>query len=191
MNRVKEKSTGKYFEFLDDAYIIKLTENPLESAEFPTTVLEEAILQLKSINPNYDWEVEVLPQIRTSVTAHRGFVCIIGTPDAEGMINDPLAPGENAYMVDASCVDVSPEALELLKKLKNDSDVDIICLKRDDGVTVFGWKGQHYAAINNVHKSSTDNDFSLLSIKEGLIVDEGFVKFVNDNWEDVKHLVIS
>ena len=54
--------------------------------------------------------------MRTKVFAYKGWVDIQSDVNAEGLLNKPLDKGQLGFVLNASFVDISPEALELLKK---------------------------------------------------------------------------
>lgn len=68
--------------------------------------------------------------MRTKVFAHKGWVGIESDVNAEGILNRPLDKGQLGFVLDANFVDITPEALELLKQVPGSGDdigeVDII-----------------------------------------------------------------
>jgi hypothetical protein len=80
--------------------------------------------------------------MRTQVFTHKGYIGIMSDVKAEGLINNPSQPGQLGFVVDASFVDIQPEALEILKQIKKgrDSLGDIDVFQAGDKV-VFSWLG--------------------------------------------------
>lgn len=128
--------------------------------------------------------------MRTTVFAHKGLIGIQSAPDAEGMLNKPLDPGQFGFVVDASYVDVSPEALELLKRIPKSDDAlgDIDVFKADDGKVIFGWIGSPMTVVDpaTVVSGSRDYDATLLTANPKVITEPGFIEFVDSLSKETK-----
>ena len=61
--------------------------------------------------------------MRTQVFAHRGIVGIKSNPDAEGLLNRPMDPGQLGFVVDGAHVDINPDAIEALKTVKKSAEI--------------------------------------------------------------------
>jgi hypothetical protein len=93
--------------------------------------------------------------VRTQVFAYKGFVGIKSDVKAEGLINDPMKPGQLGFVVNAASVDIQPEALDLLKQVKKSGDdigeVDVFESSdklEADKVVVFAWLGGPLKLLN-------------------------------------------
>lgn len=103
--------------------------------------------------------------MKTKVFAHGGWVGIESNPKAEGLINDPSQAGQLGYVLDASHVEVSKEAIEVLKTIRRGGGSlgEVDCFKVTDGKVVFGWLGRELKAVNPADSEvARDTDFSLL-----------------------------
>ena len=126
--------------------------------------------------------------MRTSVFAHNGTIGIKSSVSAEGLLNNPTQKGQLGFVLDASFVDISPEALELLKKIPKSGDCigDVDVFKAADGMVVFCWLGGPLAMINpSSAEGSRSYDASLLKASaKPVYVDPEFVKAVDGRTED-------
>jgi len=119
--------------------------------------------------------------MRTIIFCHKGIVGIQSSPKAEGLLNKPLDKGQLGFVVDASYVDVQPEALELLKKVPGSGDdlgeVDVF--KSSDGVTALSWLGGPLKAFKpDEITSSNDYQVNLLTPCENVETPQSFIDFV-------------
>ena len=87
--------------------------------------------------------------MRTQVFAYRGAIGINSNKNAEGLINRPGERGQLGFVANAAFVDISPEALSLLKTIKpsNDDIGDVDVFKAANGVVVFSWLGHDKKAF--------------------------------------------
>ena len=124
--------------------------------------------------------------MKTQVFSHKGIIGIQSDYKAEGLINDPTQPGQLGFVVDADQVEIQPEALELLKKVKRSGDDigDVDVFSADGGKVVFAWLGGPMRAMdpNEVEGSST-YDAGLLKSTEGVTPPQDFIDFVNTQVE--------
>ncbi|MDD5650621.1 MAG: hypothetical protein PHF86_09430 [Candidatus Nanoarchaeia archaeon] len=60
--------------------------------------------------------------MRTQIFAHKGWIGIKSNVNAEGLLNKPLDKGQLGFVVNADFVDISPDALELLKQVPLSGD---------------------------------------------------------------------
>lgn len=122
--------------------------------------------------------------MRTQVFAYKGIVGIKSSYDAEGLLNKPSEPGQLGFVVDASFVDISPEALEVLKKVPRSGDDigDVDVFKDNSGRVIFCWMGSNMKVVkvDDGMSGSSTYDASLLKSKAGVLPDEDFVKFVDE-----------
>lgn len=82
--------------------------------------------------------------MRTQIFVYKGLLCINSEPGADGMIASPAtSPGNIGCTVEADKIDVSPEALTVLKGLRKvgGSFASIMCWGVNDGKSYFGWLG--------------------------------------------------
>jgi len=115
--------------------------------------------------------------MRTKVFAHKGFVGIESGIDAEGLLNNPLKPGQLGFVVRADCVDFQKEAIEILKTIKRSGDsigeVDIY-QSNNDGV-ILCWLGGPFKLIDpTTADGSNEYDASLITATEGVITSKEF-----------------
>ena len=119
--------------------------------------------------------------MRTQVFAYKGFIGIVSAAKAEGILNSPLEPGQLGFVVDASFVDVSAEALELLKTVPGSSDdlgeVDVF---EAQGKIIFSWLGGPWKMFKPTEVSSSSiYEPTLLKACEGVVVPQDFINFVD------------
>jgi hypothetical protein len=121
--------------------------------------------------------------MRTTVFAYKKVIGIQSDVKAEGLINDPTQPGQLGFIINAKFVDISPEALILLKKIKKSRDAigDVMADSFGEEVT-FSFLGGPLGFLSR--KSEADRDYkpNLLSSTEGVIIPDNFKEFI-DNLE--------
>lgn len=81
--------------------------------------------------------------MKTTVFVYKGYVGILSSFDAEGLLNQPKDAGQLGFVVDAASVRFSPEAVEELRKVRKSHDAigDVDVFRADDGMVVFSWLG--------------------------------------------------
>jgi hypothetical protein len=119
--------------------------------------------------------------MRTKVFAYKGIVGIESSYNAKGLINDPSQPGQLGFVVDANFVDISKEALDILKTIKRSlddmSDIDIF--KSKDAVC-FCWVGGAKTAIDpERHTGSNSYNAYLITKTCEIEVPEDFKTFID------------
>jgi len=125
--------------------------------------------------------------MKTQVFSHKGIIGIQSDYKAEGLLNDPTQPGQLGFVVDADQVEIQPEALELLKKVKRSGDDigDVDVFSADGGKVIFAWLGGPMRAMDhNEVEGSSSYDASLLKATEGVTPPKDFVDFVNREIEE-------
>lgn len=126
-----------------------------------------------------DWK-----NYRTTIFAYKGFIGIKSSTDAKGLLNNPLALGQCGFVVDAKYVDVSPEALELLKKLPKSGDCigdfDIHSCIGDVPVVV-SWLGGSLKMLDLKQdiSGSRNYDPSLLKPCQNVEIDPDFITAID------------
>ena len=118
--------------------------------------------------------------MRTQVFAHNGYIGIKSDVKAEGMLNDPLKPGQLGFVVDAACVDIQPAALELLKQVKRSGDDvgEIDVYKGSNGV-IFCWLGGPLKVSNPKEITGSNvTDVSLLTSNDSVVTPQDFIDFI-------------
>lgn len=120
--------------------------------------------------------------MKTTVFAHRGIVGIESDLKSEGLLNNPAQPGQLGFVLDASTVRFSPEAVEELKKVKRSHDdlgeVDIF--QTDDKRVIFGWLGGIRKAFKASDiEGSSSYDASLITSSADVETPQDFIDFVD------------
>lgn len=118
--------------------------------------------------------------MNTTVFTHKGFIGIQSSPDAEGFLAKP-GNGNLGCVLDASKVLISPEALELLKKIPKGHDGlgEIDVFPSGDKV-IFGWLGGYMKAfLPEEIETSREYDPSLLKATEGVETPKEFIEMVD------------
>lgn len=119
--------------------------------------------------------------MRTHIFAYNGYVGILSHPEAEHFIAHP-GNGNLGCVVDAKGVDISPDALTLIKQIRNsrDSIGDFDVFQAGDKI-IIGWLGGYMKAFepSKITGSNTYNP-NLLKSSDNVIVPEGFKKFIDD-----------
>ena len=117
---------------------------------------------------------------RTKVFAHRGIIGILSSPEAELIAH--CGNGNIGCVADASKVDFSQEAIDILKTIKHNNDAigDVDVFKADDGMTIFGWFGPHMRVVVPAEcEAARGTDVSLLTATEGIEPTDDFKVFVD------------
>lgn len=121
--------------------------------------------------------------MRTQVFSHKGYIGIKSAFDAEGLVNDPSKPGQLGFVLDASSVDVHPDALELLKKVPSSHDDigDVDIFKTNDGRVVFSFLGGPLAVLCPGDGCSGSNSYhpELLTPNPDVVPDKEFVEYID------------
>ena len=118
--------------------------------------------------------------MKTKVFSYKGMIGILSAPDAEGMIAKPEG-GNFGVVVDGSQIEISEEALQLLKNVPkgHDSLGDIDVFKADGDKIIFGWIGGYMTAFPaRSIEGSRDYDPKLLTATEGVVVPVDFINYV-------------
>lgn len=119
--------------------------------------------------------------MRTQVFAYKGAIGIVSDTKAEGLLNKPMEPGQLGFVVDASFVDVSAEALELLKTVPGSSDdlgeVDVF---EAHGKIIFSWLGGPWKMFRPADISSSSiYEPTLLKACVDVVVPQDFIDFID------------
>lgn len=120
--------------------------------------------------------------MRTKIFEYKGIIGIQSDPDAEGLVAKP-ENGNLGCVVHADFVDISPEALELLKEVKKGKDNigDIDVFEAGEGIVILGWLGGYLNAFKPTDiLGSKDYNPALLKPTEGVEVPEEFKDFVDN-----------
>lgn len=120
--------------------------------------------------------------MRTTIFAYRGYVGIDSDPSADHLVAGPHT-GSIGCVVESEGIDISPEALEELKKIKKSGDdlgeVDVF--KSGDKVVV-GWLGGYRKVFKAEDiEGSSEFDASLLTANPNVVVPDEF-KEAADEW---------
>lgn len=120
--------------------------------------------------------------MRTQVFAHKGIIGIQSDINAEGLLNDPKLPNQLGFVIDAKFVDIQPEALELLKQIKQSADDigDIDVYESEIGV-VFSWLGGPLkVAKPDKITGSNCYDANLLTSNSDVKPSQSFIEYVDN-----------
>lgn len=119
--------------------------------------------------------------MRTKVFAHKGVIGIQSDVNAEGLLNKPLENGQLGFVIDAKFVDISQDALILLKEIKRSCDDigDVDIYKSGDKV-IFSWLGGPLKGFRPSEVSGSNSyDASVVSAINGVETPEDFMAYVN------------
>jgi hypothetical protein len=121
--------------------------------------------------------------MRTQVFAYKGWIGIQSSTVAKGLLNDPIKPSQLGFVLDASFVDISSEALELLKKIPRSSDDvgEIDVYKNSSGRIIFSWLGGPLKMCKpeNITSSNSYDPELLKSSQKEVKIDEKFIEAVD------------
>lgn len=123
--------------------------------------------------------------MRTQIFYYKGLVGIQSSIDAEGLLNNPAQPGQLGFVVDAEYVDIQPEALTEILKLKKSSDVigEFDVTVEPNNKTLICWLGGPLRALNFSNDSISGSrylDTSTLKSNPETKPSEEFKQFVDD-----------
>ena len=115
--------------------------------------------------------------MRTKVFAYKGIIGIKSYAETI-FLNDPQAC--KMFLVDANTVDISPEALALLKKLKKGdaSIADIMSYKAGD-TKVFGWSETLVKIITKAVVADKCYNPDMLKAVMGVQIEKSFMAYVD------------
>lgn len=120
--------------------------------------------------------------MRTQVFAYKGFIGIKSDVKAEGLLNNPMKPGQLGFIIKSECVDIQPKALDLLKTIPKSCDAigDVDIEKYSDGRITFSWLGGPMQVLDPKQVSgSRDYDPSLIAAKEGVETPKDFIDYID------------
>ena len=118
--------------------------------------------------------------MRTKIFCYNGIIGILSGPDSEGLVAKPEG-GNLGCVLESTGVDISHDALELLKKVRRGHDdlgeVDIFSAGEK---VIVGWLGGYMKAFRpeDIEGSSSYNA-SLLKATEGVETPQEFKDFVD------------
>jgi hypothetical protein len=119
--------------------------------------------------------------MRTKVFFYKGYVGIQSSMEADGIIAKP-GNGNIGFVINADHVDVSPEALDALKKVKKvgGSFGSLMIFQANDDVRCFSWLGGPLNAFRPEDVEG-DRDYtpSILKPTDDVVVPEEFKQFVD------------
>lgn len=122
-------------------------------------------------------------KVRTQVFAYKGIVGIQSDFEAEGIINDMSDPNQLGFVIDAKYVDIQPEALNLLKKIKkNKGCIGDINVSKSGKRVIFSFFGGPLAIIDpKLSEGSSDYHPELLKATNGVETPEDFKNHIDNN----------
>ena len=130
--------------------------------------------------------------MRTQVFFYNGFLGINSDVKAEGLINDPAGDGQLGFIVDAAFCDISPEAIDFLKKIPKSADDfgDVDCFKIDDGRVLCSWLGSSMQAISSDADATGSREYnpSLLIPNPKVVIPDDFKTFVDEHLKNTRNI---
>jgi hypothetical protein len=120
--------------------------------------------------------------MRTQIFAYKGWVGIKSDVTAEGLLNKPLDKGQLGFVIDITFVDISPEALNLLKKVKRSMDDigDIDIIKSRDVVNLLWLGGPLKMFQPETVTGSSRYDATLITETKDIEIDPAFIKVIDE-----------
>lgn len=120
--------------------------------------------------------------MKTTVFVYGGYIGILSSFDAEGLLNQPKDAGRLGFVVDAASVRFSPEAVREFHKIRKSRDAigDVDVFRVNDGRVVFSWLGgpKKIFQVRDVEGSRT-YDPTLITPDPTVEVPEEFKRYVD------------
>jgi len=116
---------------------------------------------------------------RTQIFSHNGWVGIKSGLKVDGLLNNPMEKGQLGFVVDTKFVDITPEALELLKKVPQSGDDigEIDIWKTNNGIILLSWLGSAMKMFKSEEiTGSRCYDASLITKTVNFEPDPDFIK---------------
>lgn len=122
--------------------------------------------------------------MRTQIFYYKGFVGIASSINAEGLLNNPTQPGQLGFIVDAEYVDIQPEALEEILKLKKSTDVigEFDVTVEPNNKTLISWLGGPLRVLNFNNSDITGSRYlntSTLKSNSKTMPSDDFKQFID------------
>lgn len=123
--------------------------------------------------------------MKTKVFVYKNFLGISSSIDSEGVMNDPTCPTSIGFVMDASKVLFSKEAIQAMEKITRGGDSlgDIDCFQTiTETPVVFSWIGGPKRCIDLTDKeivTARNTDFSLISPTDDVEADQDFKDYVD------------
>ena len=123
--------------------------------------------------------------MKTKVFVYRNFLGISSSIDSEGVLNDPTCPTSIGFVMDATKVLFSKEAINALSNLTRGTDSlgDVDCFQTiTDTPVVFSWLGGPKTCIDLSDKeivTARGANFSLVTATQDVEIDEDFKKYID------------
>lgn len=129
--------------------------------------------------------------MKTKIFEYKGFMGIESAPDAEGLLNDPMQPGQLGFVTDASKCEFSQAAIDILKQVKKSHDDigDVDVFKAGDGMVIFSWFGGPLKILSPKWDVSGSSTYSpeLLEATEGIEPTDKFKEFIDANIDELNN----
>lgn len=101
--------------------------------------------------------------------AYKHFIGIKSDLKAEGLLNDPSQPGQLGFVVKARSIEISKEAMELLKLIPKSGDcIGDIDIHESNAGPIFNWLGGPWALLNTRSEISGSRDYDP-SLLDGVV----------------------
>lgn len=127
--------------------------------------------------------------MRTKVFAYSGFIGVESDYKAEGLLNNPAQPNELGFVIDADFVDITEDALELLKNIKKShDDIGDVDVFKSDKKTIFSWMGGCFCIIDpeSAEGSREYNPSLLKPSNQDILIPEGFKEYIDHTQNQIK-----
>lgn len=122
--------------------------------------------------------------MKTKVFDYKGFVGIQSAPNAEGLLNDPMQPGQLGFVADASKCEFSQGAIDLLREIKKShDDIGDVDVFQAGEMVVFAWLGGPLKVLSPKWEVSGSSSYApeLLTATDGVEPSDEFKQFVDEN----------
>lgn len=156
--------------------------------KYPLQLLKDVITS--AFNQTIDLTT---PQKITTVFCYNGFLCIDSDYSAKGILNQPDAPGEIGFVIDANQILFTQEAIDILKNVHHTSsnlgDVDCYSINHTGNI-IFSWIGgpKRFFDMYDVNfKSARTANFNLLKPSKNVKIEPIFLQYIDNMLEQMEN----
>lgn len=159
----------------------KWIKNHLEILQnYPLMYLSEMIER----NRNHD--VTLPSNDMTTIFCYEGYLCINSSISALGLLNTPTSLSEIGFVIDANCVKITQEAINVLKSThkcsSNLGDMDCYSTTNDTNNIVLSWVGgpnRIFDMYDVDFRTARLSNFSLLTPSENITPSPVFKSYID------------